>query len=276
MQSYTFFCVYSERTSLIIAFLYKFAAMMSTNPPNNSENGEIQHSAGGSTFRFKQFEVCHSGSAMKVGTDGVLLGALASVVEGRVLDVGTGSGLIALMIAQRCHAEITGIDIDERAVAQAAANFCRSPWPDRLKAALADATCYDPPERYELIVSNPPYYEHSQTLPDAGRALARTTAMLPYEQLVAAAARLLTPEGCFQVILPYAAAEKFTYLCWLQNLNLQGQTDIRTKVSKPPKRAILTFGREARQTARRELCLIDADGQRSAAYRSLTDDFYIK
>ena len=227
-------------------------------------------------FRFKRFSVCHSGSAMKVGTDGVLLGALASVVGGRVLDVGTGSGLIALMIAQRFKADVTGIDIVEQAVVQAADNFRRSPWHERLTAVLADAANYAPTELYDLIVSNPPYYEHSQRSPERARTVARRADMLSYEQLIGTAARIMAPDGRFQVILPYTAAERFTYLCWLENLNLHERIDIRTKVTKNPKRVVLTFGRETRPAARRGLCLMDADGQRSEAYRSLTGEFYIK
>ena len=128
-------------------------------------------------FRFKQFAVRQDRCPMKVGTDGVLLGAWAEVRPGdrRMLDVGTGTGLIALMLAQRSAARITAVDVDAECATQAAENFAASPWADRLDAVAVAVQRYDPVERFDLIVSNPPYYVDSLLSPDEGRNTARRT-----------------------------------------------------------------------------------------------------
>ena len=139
-------------------------------------------------FRFKQFAVRQDRCPMKVGTDGVLLGAWAEVRPGdrRMLDVGTGTGLIALMLAQRSAAWITAVDIDVECATQAAENFAASPWADRLDAVSVAVQRYDPVEKFDLIVSNPPYYVDSLLSPDEGRNTARHAAGLPFGELAAA------------------------------------------------------------------------------------------
>lgn len=136
-------------------------------------------------FRFKQFAVRQDRCPMKVGTDGVLLGAWAEVRPGdrRMLDVGTGTGLIALMLAQRSAARITAVDVDAECATQAAENFAASPWADRLDAVAVAVRRYDPVERFDLIVSNPPYYVDSLLSPDEGRNTARHAAGLPFGSL---------------------------------------------------------------------------------------------
>ena len=141
-------------------------------------------------FRFKQFAVRQDRCPMKVGTDGVLLGAWAEVRPGdrRMLDVGTGTGLIALMLAQRSAARITAVDVDAECATQAAENFAASPWADRLDAVAVAVQRYDPVERFDLIVSNPPYYVDSLLSPDEGRNTARHAAGLPFGELAAGVA----------------------------------------------------------------------------------------
>ena len=157
-------------------------------------------------FKFKQFTIWHDKCAMKVGTDGVLLGAWAPSGS-RILDVGTGSGLIARMLMQRCpEAEVEGIDIDEAAVAQAKENGVRA-FQARLQDWKSDiGNCYD------LIVSNPPYFQNSLKNPDRGRELARHTDSLGYEELIAHSARLLKEEGQLALILPAEAEEEIRNL----------------------------------------------------------------
>ena len=142
-------------------------------------------------FRFKQFAVRQDRCPMKVGTDGVLLGAWAEVRPGdrRMLDVGTGTGLIALMLAQRSAARITAVDIDVECATQAAENFAASPWADRLDAVSVAVQRYDPVEKFDLIVSNPPYYVDSLLSPDEGRNTARHAAGLPFGELAAGGGR---------------------------------------------------------------------------------------
>ena len=148
---------------------------------------------------------------MKVGTDGVLLGAWAAVrpQDRRMLDIGTGTGLIALMLAQRSAARITAVDVDAECATPAAENFAASPWADRLDAVAVAVQRYDPVERFDLIVSNPPYYVDSLLSPDEGRNTARHAAGLPVGELAAAGVRLLAPGGRFALVLPPVEMQRF-------------------------------------------------------------------
>ena len=160
-------------------------------------------------FKFRQFTVWHDRCAMKVGTDGVLLGAWAGQDRpGEILDIGTGSGLIALMLAQRFpKARITGIDCDKDAAMQAKENFTGSPWADRLRTVHIglQGFCRDTvtaAERFDLIVSNPPFYDNTLTNPDSRRCTARHTGGLPHDELLLLSAGLLTDSGVFSLIVP--------------------------------------------------------------------------
>lgn len=156
-------------------------------------------------FRFKQFSVLNDKSAMKVGTDGVLLGAWSDVAGSKkILDIGTGTGLIALMVAQRSNAEITAVEIDHEAASEAEYNFSSSAWNDRLKVIETDFNKFvcDCEERFDTIVSNPPYFVNSLECPDEKRMQARHTSMLTYTQLIKGAAGLLTEKGNIFLITP--------------------------------------------------------------------------
>ena len=232
------------------------------------------------SFRFKQFFIEDSKCAMKVGTDGVLLGAWCPVsgyglrVTGyRILDVGTGSGLIARMLMQRCpEAEVEGIDIDPAAVEQARENGVRA-----LQARLQDwkleiGDCYD------LIVSNPPYFQNSLKNPDKGREMARHTDTLSYEDLIKHSARLLTYHGQLALILP---AESETEMCELAarySLYCTHITRVYSKETKPARRVLLAFemsrSRDLEITTD-TLVLENETGGRSAAYQELAKDFYL-
>lgn len=232
------------------------------------------------SFRFKQFFIEDSKCAMKVGTDGVLLGAWCPVsgyglrVTGyRILDVGTGSGLIARMLMQRCpEAEVEGIDIDPAAVEQAKENGVRA-----LQARLQDwkleiGDCYD------LIVSNPPYFQNSLKNPDKGREMARHTDTLSYEDLIKHSARLLTMHGQLALILP---AESETEMCELAarySLYCTHITRVYSKETKPARRVLLAL--EMSRSGDLEittdtLVLENETGGRSAAYQELAKDFYL-
>lgn len=152
-------------------------------------------------FKFKQFTVYHDRCAMKVGTDGVLLGAWAQVDNARrILDVGTGTGLIALMTAQRSQAHIMGIDIDEKAVGQAEENVKASPWKERISICRKDVMqmCREVDGTFDAIVSNPPYFVENVHCPDARRNVARHTGGLTFGELLAAVERLLADDGTFR------------------------------------------------------------------------------
>ena len=222
-------------------------------------------------FKFKQFTIWHDKCAMKVGTDGVLLGAWAPSGS-RILDVGTGSGLIARMLMQRCpEAEVEGIDIDEAAVAQAKENGVRA-----FQARLQDwksniGDCYD------LIVSNPPYFQNSLKNPDRGRELARHTDSLGYEELIAHSARLLKEEGQLALILPAEAEEEIRNLAARYSLFPTHITRVYSKETKPARRVILAFSRKNSIVGLIEdsLVLEDEKGGRSAAYSKLCEEFYL-
>ena len=205
-------------------------------------------------FRFKQFTVWHDRCAMKVGTDGVLLGAWAPANSftpnplTRILDIGTGSGLIALMLAQRFpEASIDAIDIDEAAVEQARENFVVSPWTDRLHAFHArlqdwqnhplQITNY----KYDLIVSNPPDFQNSLKNPDKGRQTARHTDTLSYAELLRHSARLLTEKGLLALVLPAEVEQEVHGLAAAELLSLTRITRVYSKESKPARRVLLGF-----------------------------------
>ena len=208
---------------------------------------------------------------MKVGTDGVLLGAWAPLGS-RILDVGTGSGLIVRMLMQRCpEAEVEGIDIDEAAVAQAKENGVRA-FQARLQDWKSDiGDCYD------LIVSNPPYFQNSLKNPDRGRELARHTDSLGYEELIAHSARLLKEEGQLALILPAEAEEEIRNLAARYSLFPTHITRVYSKETKPARRVILAFSRKNSivDLIEDSLVLEDEKGGRSAAYSKLCEEFYL-
>lgn len=231
-----------------------------------------------SHFDFKQFRIYHDRCAMKVGTDGVLLGAWAEVsTSQRILDIGTGSGLIAIMLAQRCQGSITGIDIDADAVEQAQENAQRSPFANQLEMVCSALEDFHPDLRYDNIVSNPPYFEEATLPPDSQRAMARHTSSLSLEKLITEAQRLMVVNALFQVILPHDVAHKFISLCAVHGLSLLHRTNICTKEGKPFKRVLLRFVNHVEATCPVTdlLSLSDGKGGRSADYAQLTQNYYL-
>ena len=227
-------------------------------------------------FRFKQFTIWHDKCAMKVGTDGVLLGAwcpvdfhISSFSHFHILDVGTGSGLIARMLMQRCpEAEVEGIDIDEKAVEQAKENGVKA-----FASSLQDWH-----GSYDLIVSNPPYFQNSLKNPDKGREMARHTDTLSYEELVKHSARLLTMHGQLAVILPAEAETEIREIAARYSLYYTHITRVYSKETKPARRVLLLFemsrSRDLEMTTD-TLVLEDEKGGRSAAYSELCKEFYL-
>lgn len=233
-------------------------------------------------FRFKQFTVKDESCGMKVGTDGVLLGAWTPVDASyrRVLDVGTGSGLIALMLAQRSEAQVLAIDVDEAAVFQAKDNFSNSPWAERLAAAHIPLQELQT-EPFDLIVSNPPYFVDSLKNPDAQRRAARHTDTLSQEELLEGARRLLTENGMLAVILPAEMEGAFLALAQQRGLTPYKITRVHTREGKPAKRVLMALRKPISpirpiSPITPPLVLIDESGApRSAAYEELCREFYL-
>ena len=227
-------------------------------------------------FCFKQFSVRHDRCAMKVGTDGVLLGAWGSVEGKRILDIGTGTGLIALMAAQRNpEADVLGIDIDESAVAQASENVAESPFSRQIECILQDVLTFESEASFDAILCNPPFFTED-TLPDnRSRALARNNKCLPFPQLIKKVAVLLAENGTFSLIVPSALAQEIVGLCMENGLHLVRRCQIHTTARKPPRRTLLEFSRQNRSCEMQTLCLVADDGTRSQQYQELTKDFYL-
>lgn len=229
-------------------------------------------------FRFKQFAVLNDRTAMKVGTDGVLLGAWCPVqgVE-RALDVGTGCGVIALMIAQRnSTAIIEGIDIDHDAIEEASLNFERSPWSERLTATVRDYNEMPTGTNYDLIVSNPPYFTDSLLPPEKRRQLARHTQSLTYHQLIDGASGLLTQEGSLAIITPTDVEPVIIEAAAFASLSVRLLMRVIPVEGAQPKRTLWVLSR--RETPYREdtLTIAHSDGSFTSEYIALTGSFYLK
>ena len=231
-------------------------------------------------FQFKQFTIRQERCAMKVGTDGTLLGAWASAPEKpcRILDIGTGTGLIALMMAQRFHeSHVTGIDIDADAVNQAKENVQASPFADRVTIRQADVNIIDDTEKFYSIVCNPPFFDNSLTCPDEQRTGARHTVSLSYQQLTEAAYRLLENEGRFSVIIPSDYRSRMESEALLRGFFISRVCSIQTTPSKPPKRYMIEFSKHPVNKMYTEIGILNISPQeRSPWYQQLTKDFYIK
>lgn len=223
-------------------------------------------------FQFKHFTVHDELCAMKVGTDGVLIGAWADVEDAsRILDIGTGSGLIALMLAQRsAKAEILGVDVDADAVRQATLNFNASLWSGRLSAVECDVRGLEGSARFDHIVTNPPYFVETTESPNASRAVARHASHLHFGDIVAVAERLLVDGGKLSVILPSDVAAQFRREAF-EHLWLSRQTDVVTKPGEAPCRTMMEFRKTPHPL--NPHCDILAIG--SSRYREIVKDFYL-
>ncbi|MFP1727363.1 tRNA(1)(Val) (adenine(37)-N(6))-methyltransferase TrmN [Lonsdalea quercina] len=231
-------------------------------------------------FTFKQFFVAHDRCAMKVGTDGILLGAWAPLPkEGRLLDIGCGSGLIALMLAQRAEGRLSvdGVELDAAAGQQARENAAASPWREQVAVHTADIADFAEKNRhqYALIVSNPPYFVPGVSCRSESRAQARYTTSLSHQQLLHCAKARLTDEGLFCVVLPCDVAEGFVPQAEKEGWRLSLRTDVREYASRPAHRTLLALSLQPGPPQRSSLIIRDDDGQYSNAYQALTRDFYL-
>lgn len=240
---------------------------------------------GNDYFQFKQFTVRQRRAAMKVGTDGVLLGTLG---EGgrRILDIGAGTGVVSLMFAQRFpDSHVTAIEIDDNAYLDAQENFLESPFSERLTLVKGDF-CRFPYDSsmwqeglrpvFDSIVSNPPYFDNSFENPDEGRTRARHTSSLSFQDLISGAYSLLVDGGVFSVSIPVEALKRFSAECLITGFSLKHCYAIKTVPRKQPKRFILVFQKGVRcEPVEETFCLLNADGTRSEWYSQLMNDFYL-
>ena len=231
-----------------------------------------------SKFSFKQFDLHQELCAMKVGTDGVLLGAWTDVSSSQqILDIGTGTGLIALMLAQRnVTAHITAIDIDEAAVEQAKENIAASPWKNRIEVRQQDVCNFSSNRLFDTIVSNPPYFNQSLKGPDSQRNTARHTDSLDSSDLFKKVAEILHPEGRFSIIIPSDQTDEIIRIAATYGLHPSRQTDVITRPGLPPKRALLAFQKAEEICFKDELVIELERHVYSEDYIALTRDFYLK
>ncbi|MEI7485919.1 MAG: methyltransferase [Chryseobacterium sp.] len=225
-------------------------------------------------FTFKQFEIYQSKNVFRVGTDGVLLGALANIDnKSKVLEVGTGTGLISLMLAQRNpKAEFLGLDINEEAVSLTKSNFENSIFNSRLKNSLQDFKSFETEEKFDLIVSNPPYFEESGSEKDK---IARQTVELNFQQLISKSSQLLSEQGIFSVIIPAEVGSDFIEIAKENQLFLTRRITIKGIENSKVKRLILQFSLIENQLEESEFIIEKSPRQYSDQYLELTKEFHV-
>jgi tRNA1Val (adenine37-N6)-methyltransferase len=216
---------------------------------------------------------------MKVGTDAVLLGAWVNASSSQnILDIGTGTGVIAIMLAQKSTATIDALDIDVNAVEQATENVNTCPWKSRINLHLTSFQDFsdNQQKKYDLIVSNPPYFVDSTKTPEESRTYARHTDMLEFEELLDGVLRLLTDEGQFYLILPSKEGELFRDIAEAKDLYLTKLVRVKARQDKPEKRYLMRF--EKKRKSFSETSLIIEDHERHSytdEYKELTKDYYL-
>lgn len=231
-------------------------------------------------FQFKQFTIAQDRTAMQVGTDGVLLGAWVPIEKEpqSILDIGTGTGVIALLLAQRSDAQtIDALELDDSAYEQATENFEDSPWGDRLFCYHAHLYEFvsEMDETYDLIVCNPPFFENGQKTGDNARDQARFEEAMPFELLVSATAKLLNPDGIFAVILPYARKAEFLNLAMKAELFPFKITNVKGTPDKDFKRVLIAFSILEQDLTEDELAIEKSRHDYTDEYIALTKDFYL-
>lgn len=254
----------------------------------SEESAEIMSS---NIFQFQQFTICQDHAAMKVGTDSDLLGTLGEGGQ-RILDVGTGTGVLSLMFAQRYpEAQITAVEIDDNAILDASRNFAESKFADRItlhhksfqeflveqNALFAmESGSGDGSMLFDSVICNPPYFDKSLECPDLGRSRARHSSSLPFDVLARGAYDLLVEGGVFSVCIPPEVLDAFSAECAFAGFALKDCFQIKSLPHKPPKRYVLVHQKGLKQPARTyTYCMRNEDHSRSAWYRELMKDFLV-
>lgn len=229
-------------------------------------------------FRFKQFTVEQEGVAAKIGTDAVLLGAWCPVLPSfqHCLDIGTGTGVIALMLAQRGAKIVDAIELDSEAYKTAKFNVEQSPWAERLNVYKGDFLDFSLHKKYDLVVSNPPFYQDSFPIDNYGRARARSEAFLPFTQLIEKVASLLSPNGIFAVIIPYEYETQFLEKSAKNGIFPQEILRVRGNAQSKIKRSCLALTSNPKNLTQKEIFIEKARHVYNQDYISIVKDFYLK
>lgn len=230
-------------------------------------------------FQFKQFTIYQDKAAMKVGTDGTLLGAWAAIDNcTRILDVGTGTGLIALMMAQRSNAMVTAIEIEENAAFEAKQNVVISPWGNRVDVRHISLQEYSKTcsSKFDLIVSNPPFFSQAFKAANENRTMARHNDSLPFSELFSHSTDLLSSKGELAVVLPIDAANNCEKLASENELFLIRKTEVKPNVRKDANRVLLEFCKKEAAQKIDCLTIYDENGGYTDSYKLQTKDFYLK
>ena len=228
-------------------------------------------------FRFKQFSLQQHDHIHKVGTDGVLLGAWVKIkpTDQYILDAGTGTSLIALMLAQRSEAFITGIEPDPTAFALAVENAANAPFTSRVTINQNRLQDFHADAQFDLLVINPPFFENQLRSPNQQRNNQRHNDSLPFHELLVAGKGLLKPSGRLAVILPVEEGLRFKEMAQKNGFHLSRITEVHSKASKPPIRLLMEFDLQHGMCVQEVLVLENEQGQRSEAYHRLTEAFYL-
>ena len=231
-----------------------------------------------SYFKFKRFTIEQDNCAMKVGTDGCLLGSWFNCeLSKRILDIGCGTGLIAIMAAQRSNAQITGVEIDSKAALQARKNADNSPWAERIEVINCDLLEYTPEERFDTIVSNPPYFVNSLKCDDTSRTLARHCDTLDCKMFFKKCVEILSDHGRVSIVIPCDIMDEWKAAAIEQSLHPTRITLIKTTPKKSPKRVLMEFSfNKPEGTEGSTLILEESPGEYSNDARKILSDFYLK
>lgn len=228
-------------------------------------------------FRFKQFEVDQSDCAMKINTDGVLLGAMAQHASPkRILDIGTGTGVIALMLAQRFpDAQVHAVEVDEQASATAGRNFQNSVFNRRLTNSNSSIEQYDNTEQFDLIVSNPPFFVNDYKNAEPKKEIARHASDTFFAELIRKVDMLLNENGCFWFVLPIKQAEELVKRGWKYGLFLQKMIRLHSDAAKPEFRRIICLGRVQSNLVEEDFIIYEGEKKYTKAYELLLKDFFL-
>ncbi|HEY5691185.1 MAG TPA: methyltransferase [Cyclobacteriaceae bacterium] len=230
-------------------------------------------------FYFKQFHIHHDRCGMKVGTDGVLLGSWADISnKKKILDIGTGSGLIALMLAQRSSSDTTidGVEINGQAFEQACENVANSPWRTKIKLSHSSIQNFEVETNYDLVVCNPPYFIKSLKPTDQNRVQSRHATDLTYPDLIASTKRLIAPNGTLNIVLPIRESTEFRKEAGRLGFFTKRKCSVRTKFGKPIDRVLMEFSHGSSDVNKvEELTIQNEKGEWTESYLELVSPFYL-